>query len=115
MQTPEVHAYTHLYPVHSIPHTAIIDPRTGERLISFERFIDPKEMVDILSKFIKKNPSLRTTEVVVLDEDIVAKGKQREHETMETLNEGASVEDQLLMAAIAASRELSHVRSPPGR
>lgn len=51
--TEEGMRYCRFYPVEILPHLAIIDSRTGERLDIREGFMEPKELVIWLESFIK--------------------------------------------------------------
>lgn len=55
VETPEALAYRNFYPVDSIPHIAIIDPRTGERVKVWSHAPDVSEFSVDLADFLESN------------------------------------------------------------
>jgi hypothetical protein len=45
--------YCRFYPVNTLPHIAVIDPRTGERVEHWQGFVDPVTLVNQLNQFLE--------------------------------------------------------------
>lgn len=91
--------YCRFYPINGLPHIAIIDSRTGERLESWDAFMDANTLKGELTKF---------QETHFFDEaDAVSKVTKVDH----SKRKGDEYEEEQLMAAISAS--LGGKAAPP--
>ena len=52
----EAQRYMTFYPVSEWPHIAILDPRTGERLITWSRVPDAATFCDLITEFLTLHP-----------------------------------------------------------
>jgi len=83
--------YCRFYPINGLPHIAIIDSRTGERLESWDAFMDANALKEELTKFLETH---------FFDEtDAISKVAKIDN----SKRKGDEYEEEQLMAAIAAS------------
>ena len=52
----EAQRYMTFYPVSEWPHIAILDPRTGERLVTWSRVPDAATFCDLIAEFLTLHP-----------------------------------------------------------
>ena len=52
----EAQRYMTFYPVNEWPHIAILDPRTGERLITWSKVSDAATFCDLITEFLTVHP-----------------------------------------------------------
>jgi len=83
------------YPIKSFPNISIVDPRTGERLIVWDRFekIDSQLFCDLVTQFLSSHQDLTS------EHEFPPEKRQKTDSVIE------KSEDQQLAAAIAASLE----------
>jgi hypothetical protein len=95
-ESEEGSRYCRFYSVDILPHIAIIDSRTGERLVKFEGFIDASGLKNELIKFSESH--------VFNEADAISKSET----TQQVKRKGDMSEEEQLMAAIAASLGSKH-------
>eukprot|EP01113_Clastostelium_recurvatum_P022242 TRINITY_DN2649_c0_g1_i1.p1 TRINITY_DN2649_c0_g1~~TRINITY_DN2649_c0_g1_i1.p1 ORF type:complete len:493 (+),score=103.24 TRINITY_DN2649_c0_g1_i1:95-1480(+) len=89
--------YARFYPCEILPHIAIIDPRTGERVQIWETFIEPKTLVRYLTDFLAHNSLQTFPSPRAKDQEKAPEAKRR------TIGEEAEEEE--LMRALEMSRQ----------
>lgn len=104
-ESPDGKRYKSFYPFQSFPHYAIIDPRTGERVKSFETVLTPNEFVDTATLFLNTHSltstSLPTVQSSSLDASSLLPQPSFASAKKKSISE--MTEDEQLEAALAAS------------
>ena len=93
-ESEEAQRYMTFYPVTAWPHVAVVDPRTGEQIVRWDKVEDPSCFCDLVAEFLSHNGSLDKEE---------APGRPpaaKKSKKGEILDAG---EDEQLAAAIRAS------------
>ena len=93
-ESDEAQRYMTFYPVSAWPHIAVVDPRTGEQIVRWDKLDDPSCFCDLVAEFLSRNGSLDKEEAPVR-----APAAKRSKKG-EILDAG---EDEQLAAAIRAS------------
>lgn len=107
----EAQRYMTFYPVTEWPHVAILDPRTGERLVTWSKLPDSATFCDLITEFLTLHP--------VFDAQNGASSKKTLNSDDEDVSIVDASEDDQLAAAIQASLADSNKstatssRSPP--
>ena len=57
-ESDDAQRYMTFYPVTSWPHVSVIDPRTGEQIVKWEKVGDAATFTDLVSEFLSVHPSL---------------------------------------------------------
>jgi hypothetical protein len=57
-ESDDAQRYMTFYPVNSWPHISVVDPRTGEQIVTWDRVNDSATFCDLVAQFLSQNPSL---------------------------------------------------------
>ena len=104
-ESEEAQRYMTFYPVTAWPHVAVVDPRTGEQIVRWDKVEDPSCFCDLVAEFLSHNGSLDKEE---------APGRPpaaKKSKKGEILDAG---EDEQLAAAIRASLAESQPKNAGG-
>ena len=104
-ESEEAQRYMTFYPVTAWPHIAVVDPRTGEQIVKWDKLDDPTCFCDLVAEFLSHNGSLDKEDAPTRPP--AAKKSKRE----EILDAG---EDEQLAAAIRASLAESQPKNAGG-
>ncbi|TRY70684.1 hypothetical protein TCAL_04831 [Tigriopus californicus] len=57
-ESEDAQRYMAYYPIHVWPHVAVLDPRTGESLVTWNKILDASCFCDLVAAFLHLHPSL---------------------------------------------------------
>ena len=104
-ESEEAQRYMTFYPVTAWPHIAVVDPRTGEQIVKWDKLDDPSCFCDLVAEFLSHNGSLDKEEAPVKPP---AAKKSKKGEILD------AGEDEQLAAAIRASLAESQPKKAGG-
>ena len=52
--------YMTFYPVHSWPHVAVVDPRTGEQMVTWSEVKDAECFIELATAFLTLHPPINS-------------------------------------------------------
>jgi len=112
-ESEEAQRYVTFYPVTEWPYVAILDPRTGELMVTWQK-LDAATFCDLVTEFLSLHPNLGKEDSSEMKNETKNESVAKRKKSTDTNSILDADEDDQLAAAIAASlKETSKERSKP--
>jgi len=112
-ESEEAQRYVTFYPVTEWPYVAILDPRTGELMVTWQK-LDAATFCDLVTEFLSLHPNLGKEDSSETKNEMKNESVAKRKKSTDTNSILDADEDDQLAAAIAASlKETSKERSKP--